>query len=229
MAHRILDLTHPFQPDMFTWPGDPAFSMNAVPDTVGFHINALRFSDHSGTHIGTAAHFDQEGADVYSLSPEQLIISAVCIQVNAACEATPDYLVQIDDIIQWEAQKNRAIPENGVVLIATGWYRFWSEPERYFGNPDRPLFPGIATETIQWLVQNRRIAGVGIDTAGVDGSRGINDLAANQLLLQKGRYHLENLANLRKLPSCVFTVYIGALPIPGATGSPCRVLAHWED
>ena len=227
MAHRILDLTQSFTPGMFTWPGDPVFSIDAVPDSGGFHINTLRFSDHGGTHIGTAAHFDPTGADVARLRPEQLIVPGICLDVHEHCEKNPEYLLQIDDILAWENQFG-VIPSHHVVLIATGWDRFWRSPQQYFGEQNQPTFPGIASETMGWLVQNRRVTGVGIDTAGIDGSAG-RQLAANRILLKENRYHLENLAHLTKLPPRAFKLYIGALPIPGATGSPCRVLAHWED
>lgn len=227
MAAHTLDLTHPFTEGMFTWPGDPPFEKSPVQQSSEYFLNKLSFSEHGGTHIGMAAHFNFGSADVASLLPEQLITVGVCINLTTICRKSPNHLMQINDITRWEKSFGK-LPEKVLVLIATGWDKFWDDPDQYFGKPDYPHFPGIAVETMQWLVQMRKIVGVGIDTAGIDGSRGL-DLSANRILLRENRFHLENLTNLAKLPPHGFTVYIGALLIPGATGSPCRVLAHWED
>lgn len=227
MAIQILDLTHPIETGMFTWPGDPAFSMTPLSQTEDFRANQLTVSDHGGTHIGTAAHFDPAGLDVAGLAPEQLILPGVCVDFSAMCERNPAGLLQIEDILRWENDAG-LIPANGVVLVATGWDRYWGEMRQYFGDPEAPLFPGIAPTTIEWLIEERQVSGVGIDTAGIDGSVG-TALAANRKLLRENRFHLENLARLSALPTTGFTLYIGALPIRGAGGSPCRVLATWDD
>lgn len=227
MAVHVLDLTHTLEPGMFTWPGDPEFTLTPVGESEAFRANRITVSDHGGTHMGTAAHFDRNGLDVAGLGPEQLIQPAVCLDFSRACREQPDYLVRIEDIRQWEAEREQ-IPPDRVVLVATGQDRFWAEPRRYFGEPDAPCFPGITPEAVRWLVEKRHVTGIGIDTAGIDGSAG-TDLAANRILLRKNRFHLENLTRLTPLPATGFTLYIGVLPVRGAGGSPCRVWATWDD
>lgn len=227
MAHHILDLTHPLETGMFTWPGDPELSLTPVGESEHYHANQMTISDHGGTHMGTGAHVERAGLDVSQIPPERLIAPGICLDCSASCARHSDYLVKVEDFRKWEAERGQ-IPPDRVVLVATGWDQYWLEPQRYFGETDAPYFPGIAPEAIRWLVEERQVSGVGIDTAGIDGGAG-NDLAANRILLRENRFHLENLTRLSKLPAKGFTVYIGALPIRGAGGSPCRVLASWDD
>ena len=69
---------------------------------------------------------------------------------------------------------------------------------------------------------------MGIDTAGIDGGTS-QTLEANRVLLDNGRFHLENLTNLGRLPAKGAWLFIGALPLVGAGGSPARVLAWFPE
>jgi len=73
------------------------------------------------------------------------------------------------------------------------------------------LYPTAAT---RFLVEER-----GIDP-GADAT-----LAANAILLQGERFHLENLTHLEQVPAIGATLFVGALPIAGGGGAPARVLA----
>jgi kynurenine formamidase len=73
-------------------------------------------------------------------------------------------------------------------------------------------------------VEERGVLGLGIDTAGIDGGAS-QTLEANRILLDNGRFHLENLTNLERLPARGAWLFIGALPLVGGSGSPARVLA----
>ncbi|NBT62186.1 MAG: hypothetical protein EBT02_10475 [Planctomycetia bacterium] len=65
---------------------------------------------------------------------------------------------------------------------------------------------------------------MGIDTAGIEPGKDSN-FSCNKVLLHGQRIHLENLTNLNQLPAVGAHLFIGALPIEGATGSPARVIA----
>ncbi len=113
-----------------------------------------------------------------------------------------------------------------LVLLHTGWDARWKEPEKFF-NQDRAgnmHFPGFSPPAIEHLVQRRNVAGVGIDTHGIDGGLD-SSYAASRMLLRRPRIALENLANLGRVPPRGALVFIGALPIVGGSGSPAHVVA----
>jgi kynurenine formamidase len=68
------------------------------------------------------------------------------------------------------------------------------------------------------------VAGVGIDTHGIDGGLDTR-YSASSTLLERPRIALENLANLGRMPPRGALVFIGALPIVGGSGAPAHVLA----
>jgi len=225
MADHILDLTHPLEKSLFTWPGDPSFEQTAWKTDATFRLHRIQISEHGGTHIGTAAHFDPAGQDAAGIPVDELICPGVSVNCVKRCTEDSRYLVHPGDLSDWEIQNGKITPKS-VVLIATGWDRFWHQEKRYFGTATQPRFPGISSAAVRWLIEQRLISGLGIDTAGIDGGLGLN-LAANRELLQGNRFHLENLTNLTLLPVRDFELFIGALPVVGGTGAPARILARW--
>ncbi|MCM2405583.1 cyclase family protein [Anabaena sp. PCC 7938] len=85
-------------------------------------------------------------------------------------------------------------------------------------------FPGFGSDTTEFLITERQIAGVGIDTHGVDSGQDTN-FTINRLVLAKSRIVLENLTNLDQLPPQGTTLIIGILQLRGGSGSPAAVMA----
>jgi len=85
-------------------------------------------------------------------------------------------------------------------------------------------FPGIGSEATLFLIKEREIAGLGIDTHGVDAVTE-ESFATNSLMLEKPRIVLENLTNLPELPAKGTTLVIGILRLKQGSGSPVGVLA----
>ena len=72
--------------------------------------------------------------------------------------------------------------------------------------------------------QPGEIAGLGIDTHGVDPGRD-SSFAVSKLLLEQPRIVLANLAGLDQLPPTGTTLVIGILRLRGGSGSPASVIA----
>jgi kynurenine formamidase len=85
-------------------------------------------------------------------------------------------------------------------------------------------FPGLHPEAAAWLVRERQINAVGIDTASIDYGQSTH-FEAHVALLSHNVPVFENLAGLRALPSMGFEVIALPMKITGGTGGPLRVIA----
>lgn len=104
------------------------------------------------------------------------------------------------------------------VLFYTGWEKHWPNPEKYRNNL---VFPSISAHVAQLLLE-RNIAGIGIDTLSPDTAD--SGYPVHQLLLQAGKYIIENVANAHSLPP--IGAWTLALPwkIINATESPVQLI-----
>ncbi|MEG5059758.1 cyclase family protein [Microcoleus sp. A2-C5] len=228
IAYRdIIDLSHAIHPNIPIWPGDPATEFETVSeiDKNGYFLRKFSMGEHSGTHINAPNTFDSAGASVDSYAPQSLVLSGIAIDIREQSLANPDYTLTIDDVLSWEQQHKLIEPEN-LVLLYTGWQAKWDDEPAFFNPDERGIchFPGFGQAATQFLLEERLIAGIGIDTHGVDPGQD-ESFAVNKLVLQKQRIVLENLANLDLLPAADFTLAIGRLRLLGGSGSPVSVLA----
>lgn len=224
---RILDLSHKIHPQIPLWAGDPAVEFQPVTSLAsdGYYLRQFSMGEHSGTHINAPNSFDPEGKGIDRYPPEALVLPAIAINIQTQAEANPDYQLTIDAVLAWEKQYGQIAPDH-LVLLYSGWQDRWPDPQRFL-NADRQgkmHFPGFAGETTKFLITERAIAGVGIDTHGVDSGLDEN-LTTNRLILQQSGIVLENLTNLHQLPPTGTTIVIGRLPLQGGSGSPAAVFA----
>lgn len=190
----------------------------------------IHTGEHIGTHIDAPVHWasGREGLDVSEILPERLIGPACVIDKTAEVAADADFLLEVDDILAWEAEHGE-LPANSWLLLRTGWEKF-SDDQDAFLNADEngPHTPGISAACAQWLAEERPISGFGVETVGIDaGSAGGMDPAfpAHYYLLGADKYGLTSLQNLGDLPATGAMIVVSPLPIVGGTGSPTRVFA----
>ncbi len=225
--YEVVDLTHVISPGIPIWPGDPKPTIKpiATVEKDGYFLNEFSIGEHSGTHFGAPAHFVSGGKTVDEIQADLLIIPAVVIDISQKCRTNPDYALTVNDVLNWEKENGR-IPSNSLVMAYTGWDEKWGDPKAFFGFDENGgmHFPGFSEEAVIFLMEKRGVKGLGIDTHGIDPGFD-EEYKSNTALFERGGFHLENLANLGKLPPKGFYVFIGALPIKGGSGSPARVLA----
>jgi len=224
---RIIDLTHKIHPNIPLWPGDPAVELETIADfsTSGYYLRRFSMGEHSGTHLNSPKSFYQDGMGIDDYAPESCILAAVVINIREKASQNPDSILTVSDIELWEKQYN-IIPENSMVLLYTGWQEKWYDP-RAFLNIDtegKLHFPGFGSEATKFLIEQRNIKGVGIDTHGVDPGFD-HSFNTNKLILKNHGFVLENLTNLDQLPATGITLIIGILKLTGGSGSPVSVLA----
>ncbi|WP_025858206.1 cyclase family protein [Pseudomonas sp. CHM02] len=221
---KVVSLSHPINPRIPLWPGDPpvAFEDVASLEKDGYFLRRFSMGEHSATHMNAPNSFYADGMGIEGYQPEDLVRSAVVIDVRARCN--PDYEISVQDIEDWERQYGLIEP-GCVVLMYTGWQHLWNNPTAFFGQDAQGShFPGIGEAAIRFLLDHRQVAGVGIDTHGVDpGQSGV--FATNHAVLAGNGIVLECLTNLDRLPAKGATLVIGILLLEGGSGSPASVMA----
>lgn len=224
---KIVDLSHEITPDMPLWPGDPAvaFKTVATHKNDGYYLRCFSIGEHSATHMNAPKSFQTGGAGIEAYAPQSLVHPAVVIDVREQSHQNSDYVITPEDVLAWE-KKHGGIETSAVVLFYTGWQALWHSPPKFFNaDPQGGLhFPGIGGQTACFLLQERQIAGVGIDTHGVDPGRDAH-YATNKQVLANNGIVLECLTNLHQLPPKGATLVIGLLKLHQGSGSPVSVLA----
>lgn len=224
---RVMDLSHPIRPGIPTWPGDPAVEFDVVAEAGrdGYFLRRFSMGEHSGTHLSSPAAFYDGAAGPDELPPDRLVIPAVVFDVSDPATENPDCVLTPGDVAQWE-QRHGPVPAGSLALLSTGWQRYWDDPERFI-NADaegKMHTPGFGPDAAQFLLERRSVAGLGIDTHGVDAGMDIS-LSVSRLALARSALVLECLNNLHQLPPTGITVVVGRLPLVGGSGSPASVLA----
>ena len=232
---RLIDLTHSFEVDTIVWPTEQNFRLvlQQAGETAGgyyYASNRLEMAEHGGTHIDAPIHFSRDGQTLDQIPIEQLVGTGVRIDVAVQCASDRDYLVSIQDFERWEGA-NGKIPYRSIVLIDTGFARYWPSRQLYLGTEMRGPegvralhFPGLHPDAAAWLVRERQIKAVGIDTASIDHGQSTT-FATHVALLSQNVPVFENLSDLHSLPKQGFDVIALPMKIAGGTGGPLRVIA----
>ena len=158
---------------------------------------------------------------------------AVRINIQDRADTDPDTELMVSDIQDWEEQHG-TIPHNAIVILHSGRGRYYGDKEKYLGRPeDLQLaeddvahlhFPGVSPAAAQWLVDQRNISGLGVDTPSTD--RGQSKLFKTHQVLGKANvWGLENVANTELLPARGFMVYNLVHKLEGGSGGPTRAIA----
>ncbi len=225
--NTVVDLSWPIHPEIPLWPGDPAvvFQVVANLDADGCFMRRFSRGEHSATHMNAPSSFYPDGISVDQYAPETLVAPAAVIDCRRLASADADCTLGIDEVLAWEKQHG-PVPQGGILLLHTGWQDNWSQPKAYLGGdgPDALHFPGFGQGAARYLLAQRGVLGLGIDTHGVDGGQD-RTFSINKLVLQQPRIVLENLCNLDKLPPTGATLVIGLPRLEGGSGAPVAVLA----
>lgn len=230
----LVDLTYSFGQDTVYWPHNKPFQWEKTDwgmTAGGYWYASASFSasEHGGTHLDAPIHFGQGRRTVDQIPLEQLTGAAIVIDVRSRCQEQPDYELTVEDLRAWESQYGR-IPDGAIVLMLSGWGQRWPDRQRYLGSqtPDDPLtlhFPGFSREAALFLVAQRAVRGLGIDTPSIDPGNSRN-FPVHQVLGVADVYALENVASLERLPPRGAILWALPIKIDGGTGSPVRIVAQ---
>ena len=229
-----IDMSYSYDETTVFWPTAQPFELEVVSAGMtegGYYYAANNFclAEHGGTHFDAPIHFSEGQHTSDQVPIERLVGPAVVVDVSTAAQANPDYQVDVSDLEAWEAEHGR-IPDGAILLLHTGWGRYWPDPERYLGTsktgPEAVPelhFPGLHVDAAHWLVENRRIDALGIDTPSIDYGQSTL-FESHRILYAENIPAFENVAALERLPAT--GAYVVALPmkIAGGSGGPLRIV-----
>jgi kynurenine formamidase len=230
-ADNVLDLTHVLSPAFPIWPSPVNVPIKVTNTTTvakdGYYANRWELVEHHGTHLDAPAHFAPQGATAERLEASSLIVSAAVIDLRERVSKNADAVVTVDDLRAWENAHGR-LPKQCGVFLNSGWDAKAGDARAFLGQDDSKTlhFPGFSKEACEWLLGEREVAGLAVDTLSLDFGAS-KDFAVHKLWLGAGKWGLECVANLSKLPPAGATVFVGAPRVSGASGGPTRVLAVW--
>ena len=234
-SDRLVDLTHPFDAGTIYWPTEAGFKLIRGPAGItekGYYYAANRFAgaEHGGTHIDAPIHFFKDGNTVDQIPLEKLVGEAVVVDVTKSCSEDRDYQVDVEDLRRWETNHNRQLIDV-IVLLRTGYGRRWSDRKSYLGTDKTGSmavadlhFPGLAPTAARWLVEQRAIKAIGIDTASIDYGQS-QSFQSHVTLFKHNVPAFENVRNLEELPAAGATVFALPMKIGGGSGAPLRIIA----
>ncbi len=231
--YRIVDLTHAYNADTVFWPTSPPerFKLEQLhygetPGGFFYSANSFCLPEHGGTHLDAPIHFgrDRDTADKVSL--DRLIGPVIVIDVSEKAARDRDYRVTAADVLAFETQHGRIEPGMRV-LVRTGWSSRWPDAAAYLGHATDAAqlhFPSYGAEAARLLVEVRRAALLGIDTASIDYGPA-TDFPVHRIVADANVPGLENVTGLDALPPRGAILLALPMKIEGGSGGPTRVIA----
>lgn len=229
----LIDLTYDLDETTIAWPTAKPFHRDETAygfTSHGYWYASADFatSEHAGTHIDAPIHFAHGQRSVDRIAVDDLIAPAVIVDVRDAATQNADYRLRVEDLHAWEGRHGR-IPAGAIVVMRTGWGRHWPNRAAYLGSvtPDDVTtlhFPGFSSEAAEFLVKERTIAGIGIDTASIDYGPS-KDFIVHRIINGAGLYGLENIAHLDLVPESGALLIALPVKIKNGTGGPVRIVA----
>ncbi len=241
---RVVDLTNTLRADFPVIVLPPEFGQCAPfrmekvsrydDNGPAWYWNNISMNEHTGTHFDAPAHWvtgkDLPANTVDAIPAQDLIAAAVVIDISAEAAANADFVVTRDFLEDWEA-KNGAIPLRHWIALRTDWYKRVGTPEYLNLLEDGVHSPGPDASAVEFMVHDRDCVGLAVETVGTDAGQAFHfnpPLPAHSILHGNGRFGLQCLTNLDKLPTFGAMIVACPLKIEGGSGSPLRVVALIE-
>ena len=230
----LIDLSYTYDDETLYWPTSPTdFILEELDygtSEDGYFYAAYSFCtpEHGGTHLDAPIHFAEGGRTAGEIPVRQLIAPGVVIDMSKQASHNPDARLSLDTVTAWE-EAYGPVPEGAIVLLRTGWGSRWPEALPYLGD-DTPgdasnlHFPGYGEDAARFLVAQRRVGALGIDTASIDYGQS-KDFIAHQIAAAGGVPNLENVARVDELPEKGFWVIALPVKIGKGSGGPVRIVA----
>jgi len=223
----VFDLTHTFSSRI---PVFPAFKpvqirQKFTREKDGFFANEVTFDEHTGTHMDAPVHFVAGTPTADRLPAERFFAPLAVVSIEARAAKDADAMVTVDDLLAWEKAHGR-LPRGAFVAMHAGWDARIGDAARFLNKDAKGTMhaPGFSEQAARFLVADRDIVGAGVDTLSLDKAEA-QKFVAHLAFLGAGKYGVELIANLGRVPAAGATIIVGAPKHEGASGGPARVYA----
>ena len=250
---KVFDLGQPYYTGMPHHPNHPPFAYSLTkkhgditlgPDRISFCNDLFTMGGHTGTHIDAKVHCARDnrvtgGVDISEHQDYQKGVSLMGIDTTAPIVKKgvlldiPAYLgtevldhgqgVGAKEMEGAAAREGVEIGEGDVVLIRTGWSRFWDNRQKYLSHEEG--CPGVVEDGARFLA-SKKVSFTGADTTAYE--KVPSALPCHVILLVENGIQIMEMLNLEELSrERVYTFLFIALPlkIRGGVGSPVRPIA----
>lgn len=236
---KWIDLSHSFSEKAIYWPTAKSFELEVVSaqhTEGGYYYAANNFSaaEHGGTHLDAPIHFYEGRWTSDQIPVDRLIGAAIVIDASEKGLADRDFQFGEQDFLDWEANHGR-IPDDSIVLLKFGYAQYWPDRLKYLGTDmtgeeavAELHFPALHPDGAKWLVANRKIKAIGLDTPSIDYGQS-KTFESHQILFKENIPAFENVANLDQLPATGAHVFALPMKIEGGSGGPLRIIALVPD
>jgi kynurenine formamidase len=230
---KVVDLTYTFDASTIYWPTEKGFvhqfEKNGDTPEHYFYASAnYAAPEHGGTHTDAPRHFNRDGITLDQVPLADCIGPAAVIDFSARAAGNRDAMLTVEDITAYEAANGR-IADGAIVVARSGWGKYYRDKKRCMGT-DQPgdvaglRFPGYSAAAVDFLLKNRKVVAIAIDTASMDPGNS-KDFPVHRLWLGANKPGFENLANADKLPAKGATIFCIPMKIGNGTGGPTRIFA----
>ena len=214
----FIDLSHPIEHGMTTYPGLPApiicdymsreASRAHYAAGVEFQIGKIEMVANTGTYIDAPFHRWSDGKDLAALPLECLAgLDALVINIPPGS----------DRAIRRAAFEGADV-KGKAVLIRTGWDAHW-RTEKYLSG-----HPFLTADAAEYLVSEGVVL-VGIDSLNIDDTEDPSRPVHSQLLAADIAI-VEHMCNLSRLPERDFRFYAVPAKVVGFGSWPVRAFGH---
>jgi kynurenine formamidase len=230
---KIVDLTYTFDERTIYWPTEKGFILQfeergETAEDYFYAAASYSAHEHGGTHCDAPRHYNAEGITLDEVPLKHCVGPAAVIDFSTRAAIDPDAMMGVDDITAYETSYGR-IPDGAIVVARSGWGKYWPDRKRYMGT-DKPgdvaglRFPGYSAAAVDFLLKNRRVVAIAIDTASIDPGNS-KDFPVHRLWLGANKPGFENLAHAENLPAKGATIFCIPMKIGKGTGGPTRMFA----
>lgn len=234
---QYVDLSHDVGEDSLHWPADDSFTFKVktkgyTPEGYWYETYSFCIGEHISTHLDAPSHFAENKWTIEQIPLSHLIGPGVVVDMEAKVTQNPTAELTTDDLMAW-LEEHGPLPDGVIIFVRTGWDKRYGNKTEYFGtdtnDTNNLVFPGISTGAAQLLVgyeaaTGRRIVGVGLDTPSLDHGPS-KKYETHQTLFEANIYGIEYVANLNKLPTTGFQVWLMPMKLRGGSGAPVRIVA----
>ncbi len=254
---RVFDLAQPYFVGMPHFPTHPPFLFSLTKKHgdliseggVSSAADAITFGGHVGTHIDALCHFSCGGMwyggvpasenQSYGGGMSQLSVDTIApilrrgvlldVAGHLGQEAlAKDFAITPEHLEATARSQKVEIEAGDVVLLRTGWGRYFDDAAKYItgGRGPQPAGPGPEIAGARWLSE-RRVFAAGSDTVAFERVPAGSMPVHVHLLVESGIHIIEvlDLEALAKAQVYEFLFVAAPLKIQGGTGSPIRPLA----